>query len=191
MTTMEQVVVGTSSFEQINVNSNPPRLTYFRICPEERLPVEGKDLLHGYYYDIGFFNASKDREEILTCQRIESSLVTMYQKIRRIYRLQGALNLGSSGSPTINNYGEVVTLHLTSFHSAAKRKPQTRFRMQNNRVQRFKRPNDVEDQFVVLFEEQENVRETLDSIVNSFNVCYKEGFTLCKSSRLKELLATI
>lgn len=193
---MFEIVSGRNSYCGVTVNPSPADFRFLAVCPEERLPVAGTDKLKGCHFDIAFYKSSKDPEETLNCQRVEYSLITMFKPRSRVYRLQGALSFGSCGSPTINENGELVTIHLASLDSTANRQPKTRFCiMQTSGTKRAKLTNtnlkllakETDQHLETMYQEQYRVFDELSSIAESYTV-YKEGFVLCKSALFMKLL---
>jgi len=191
-----ETVSGVKTHCGIDVIDNPSDFRYLQICPESKLPCIGIEKLKGYHFDIALYKSSTDPEETLNCQRVEYSLVTMYKKISKVIRMQGALSFGSCGSPSINESGEVVAIHLASLDSTASRQPKTRFRaMKISGVKRARLSHSslkmlasqAEQQLDVMYEEQDRVLEEITSIAESYTE-YKEAFVLCKSPRLMQLL---
>ena len=191
-----ETVSGVKSHCGIDVIDNPSDFRYLQICPESRLPRVGMEKLKGYHFDIALYKSSTDPEETLYCQRVEYSLVTMYKQFSRVFRMHGALGFGSCGSPSINESGEVVAIHLASLDSTASRQPKTRFRaMKISGVKRARLTHSnlkilasqAEQQLDVVHEEQGRVLEEFTSIAEAYTV-YKEAFVLCKSPRLMQLL---
>jgi hypothetical protein len=191
-----EVIFGQSSYCGVSVIANPSDFKFLAVCPERKLPVAGIDKLKGYHFDIALYKSSEDPEETLTCQRVEYSLVCMYKQISRVYRLQGALSLGSCGSPTINKEGEVVTIHLASLDSTAKRQVMTRFRAMKkdgddkvklNSTNLKALAKGTSEHFEIVYQEQGRILDEVTSIGDSYTF-YKEGFVLCKSARFMELL---
>lgn len=188
------IVSGVESFCGVSVAPAPEPLDFLTICPESALPKPGLDELKGYHFDLATYKESEELEEILLCQRIEYSRVTMFKRLSNLHRLQGGLNKGSCGSPTVNAAGQVVGIHLWSVDGTNQRTSKTRFRMiVKNEA---KRPrlaarnlraltSEIEGHLDLLYETQVS-QEMLS--VDGANCVYKESFILCKSARLMELV---
>jgi hypothetical protein len=207
-----EVMSTVHSYCGILVNQIPSDFKFLHICPDIRLPVAGIDKLKGYHFDIAGYKASEDEEETLNCQRVEYSLVTMYKPRSRVYRMQGSLNFGSCGSPSINNDGYLVAIHLASLDSTMTRQRKTRFRimidtgakrrkltsanleltsasLKHTSASLQKLATESDEHFDVIYEEQSRVLDEVSSRGEAFN-SYKEAFVLCKSTRFMELLKT-
>lgn len=193
-----EVVSTVQSYCGIIVNQIPSDFKFLRICPDNSLPRPGIDTLKGYHFDIAGYKASEDEEETLNCQRVEYSLVTMFKPRSRVYRMQGALNSGSCGSPSINNDGYLVAIHLASLDSTMTRQRKSRFRimvdpstkrakLSSKNLKVLASESDVH--FEVIYEEQNRVYDEVSSRGEAFN-SYKEAFVLSMSPAFMKLLKT-
>ena len=199
-----EVVSTVHSYCGILVNQIPSDFKFLHICPDDKLPVAGINKLKGYHFDIAGYKASEDEEETLNCQRVEYSLVTMYKPKSRVYRMQGSLNFGSCGSPSINNKGYLVAIHLASLDSTMTRQRKTRFRIMIDTGAKRRKLTSANlkltsaslqklvaesDEHFDVYEEQSRILDEVSSRGEAFN-SYKEAFVLRKSTTFMELLKT-
>eukprot|EP01031_Cornospumella_fuschlensis_P034306 gene34306-41521_t len=193
------IVYGVDSFCGISVAPEPEPLAFLTICPESALPKPGLGELKGYHFDLATYKESEEVEEVLLCQRIEYSRVTLLKRSSHLHRLRGGLNKGSCGSPTVNAAGQVVGIHLWSIDGTHQKTSKTRFRMIVK--SEAKRPRLVARNLKVLTSEMEGHRQVLYGeqaqvsqemlTVDGANCVYKESFVLCKSARLMELVHSV
>jgi hypothetical protein len=148
-----------TSFLGLLINPAPSDFIYLEVCPESSLPQVGEENLRGYHFDIALFKRTSHYEEVLKCQRVPYSRVTMYKRISRMFRMQGALSSGSCGSPSVNGNGQLVGIHIASLDSCAVRGPLIRFR-------------GISD---------------VSSIADTYYNAYKESSVLCKSKKFIRL----
>lgn len=191
-----EVVSGISTHNGMCVVHTPVDLRFPSICMKENLPKAGLSTLKGYHFDIVFYRASNDEEEVLSCQRIEYSQVIMYKDGSRVFRVKGGLGFGSCGSPYFDKDEQLVAIHLASLDSSAVRQPKIRFRtVQSKGGKRAKLTHNNLTSLTqyaglpsdAVLDEQDEFNDEISSMADDCTI-YKEGFVLCQSSKFMQLL---